>query len=109
MGASDWNHWYHMRGTGRIIHIGIWTEECLGVKLSGPAGQVDESADELPVVSCQCAKYPAQQGSGCTSKEIRWKPQKGGRLEHVGTGRCLAFKKPAGKRGGRGSVVALKN
>eukprot|EP00929_Paragymnodinium_shiwhaense_P014371 TRINITY_DN122276_c0_g1_i1.p1 TRINITY_DN122276_c0_g1~~TRINITY_DN122276_c0_g1_i1.p1 ORF type:complete len:595 (+),score=125.01 TRINITY_DN122276_c0_g1_i1:67-1851(+) len=87
---SDYNQWYFMQDTGRLVHIGIWTEECLGVKKSSE------------VVICQCAKYP---GSGCSDKEIRWTKRGAGQFVHDSTGTCLAqndggylqMKKCAGK------------
>ncbi|CAE8625130.1 unnamed protein product [Polarella glacialis] len=79
---SDYNQWYLMKNTRRLVHIGIWTEECLGVKEPRDANQ--ENAE---VVVCQCAKYA---GSGCSEREIEWKwIEKLGMLKHESSGRCL--------------------
>mmetsp|Transcript_122100 Transcript_122100/g.345293 ORF Transcript_122100/g.345293 Transcript_122100/m.345293 type:complete len:400 (+) Transcript_122100:1-1200(+) len=75
---SNHNQWYLMPETQRLVHIGIWTEECLGVRGSGK---------KASVVVCQCARYP---GSGCSADEIRWKRVDGEpELVHASTGWCL--------------------
>merc|ERR1711865_181283 len=80
--VSDFNQWYFMRDTKRIVRVGIWIEECLGVK----SGQV---------VACQCAKFP---GSGCSSKEIHWQWGKSGKLRHKSAGTCLMAPTRGGNR-----------
>eukprot|EP00928_Gymnodinium_smaydae_P048267 TRINITY_DN3225_c0_g2_i2.p1 TRINITY_DN3225_c0_g2~~TRINITY_DN3225_c0_g2_i2.p1 ORF type:complete len:561 (+),score=47.73 TRINITY_DN3225_c0_g2_i2:33-1715(+) len=73
---SDHNQWYFMQGTKRLVHIGIWTEECLGARGSD-------------VVVCQCARYPH---SGCAADEIEWKLSENGRnIVHAATGLCLQY------------------
>lgn len=88
--SSDYNQWYLMRDTKRIVHIGIWIEECLGVKTF--LGH--QTKKGLPVVACQCAKYDV---GGCTKEEIEWEYTASGLLRHVATGRCVASLKDGGK------------
>merc|ERR1712159_487482 len=63
-----------MQQSRRIVHIGIWTEECLGARGSR-------------VVVCQCARFP---GSGCAEDEIKWRRSDDGlALLHEKSGLCL--------------------
>merc|ERR1711933_515231 len=71
--VSDHNQWYFMKGTRQIVHIGQWTEECLGIR-------------QQQVVICQCARYP---GSGCSADEITWRRTKWGGLANRKSGICV--------------------
>jgi len=76
---SDYNYWF-LLPSGRLVHLGIWIEECLGARA--------EPGGTTVVLVCQCALVP---GSGCTEDEITWDFQDyNGELRHRTTSECLA-------------------